>query len=80
MAIVNCAVIKGDLPIKIIWKLNDRPIDNLEGVNVMSTKKRVSQLTIDDVQAHHAGKYVCIAKNRAGNVTYQAVLKVNGTY
>lgn len=79
MAIVNCAITKGDLPVKIMWTLNGHLIETVQGVNVKSTNKRVSQLTIDDVQAHHGGTYVCIAKNRAGNVTFQAELKVNGT-
>ncbi|XP_068899442.1 cell adhesion molecule Dscam1 isoform X36 [Tenebrio molitor] len=77
MAIVNCAVIKGDLPVKIFWKLNGRSVDNVEGVNIMQTKKRVSQLTIDDVQAHHAGEYSCVASNKAGNTSFSSYLRVN---
>jgi hypothetical protein len=80
MAIVNCAVIKGDLPVKIFWKLNGRSVDNVEGVNIMQTKKRVSQLTIDDVQAHHAGEYTCIASNKAGNTSFSSYLRVNGEH
>ena len=78
MALVTCAVIKGDLPIKISWKLNDKPVTSIEGINVMQTKKRVSQLTIDDVQAHHAGEYTCIASNKAGNTSFSSYLRVNG--
>lgn len=78
MTIINCAVTKGDLPIKIRWLLNGHPVETIEGVNIMSTKKRVSQLSIDDVQAHHSGEYSCIASNRAGNVTFSALLRVNG--
>lgn len=78
MAIVNCAVIKGDLPLKITWTLNTHPIETIEGVNIMQTKRRVSQLTIDDVQAHHAGKYTCWATNNAGNSSFSSYLRVNG--
>ncbi|XP_064216083.1 Down syndrome cell adhesion molecule isoform X20 [Tribolium castaneum] len=77
MAIVHCAVIKGDLPLKITWTLNGRPIETVEGVSVMQTKKRVSQLTIDDVQAHHAGTYTCWAANNAGNASFSSYLRVN---
>ncbi|KAJ8967482.1 hypothetical protein NQ314_002796 [Rhamnusium bicolor] len=77
MAIINCAVVKGDLPIKILWTLNGRPVETVDGINMMKTKQRVSQLSIDDVQAHHTGEYKCIARNRAGDVTFSAYLHVN---
>lgn len=79
MIITTCAVTKGDLPIKVFWSLNGKSIDNVDGVNVMMTKKRVSQLSIDDVQEYHAGKYSCTATNPAGSDTVSSMLNVNGT-
>lgn len=78
MAVVNCAVTKGDLPVKITWQLNGLSIRSIQGVSIANTNKRVSQLSIDDVQAHHAGTYECIAQNKAGNTTFIADLHVNG--
>lgn len=78
MTIVNCAVIKGDLPVEIIWTLNEHELSLVEGINVLKTKPRVSQLSIDSVQGYHSGEYKCIASNKAGNVSFSAVLNVNG--
>ncbi|KAJ8982888.1 hypothetical protein NQ317_004318 [Molorchus minor] len=77
MTIVNCAVIRGDLPVKIFWTLNRQPVETIDGISVMKTKERVSQLSIDNVQAHHSGEYMCIARNEAGNITYSSYLRVN---
>lgn len=76
---VFCQVNKGDFPIGIKWTFNDKPVDNIQGVTITRTNKRVSQLTIDSVQAQHAGRYVCGAKNQAGVDRYSAALRVNGT-
>lgn len=41
--------------------------------------KRNSMLSIDNVQARHAGLYSCKAKNHAAAVNYTTELIVNGT-
>lgn len=46
----------------------------------MSAGKRGSILSIDSVSHAHAGKYTCVAKNKAGEATYSADLNVNGYY
>jgi hypothetical protein len=76
--ITTCVVTKGDMPIEIHWTLNDKPFNQFDGVAVMNTNKRASQLTIESVQAHHRGEYKCIAKNDAGLAEYSAFLNVNG--
>ena len=78
LVIATCAVSKGDFPITIRWSLNNKPLDNVDGITVLSTNKRVSQLTIESVQAHHSGEYKCIAKNKAGVIDFSAYLNVNG--
>lgn len=80
MTLAYCAVIKGDLPVEITWTLNGKNIKTVDGVNTMKTKQRVNQLSIDDVQALHSGEYTCIARNKAGNATFSAYLRVNGTF
>ena len=76
--IATCAVIKGDLPIKIYWTLNNQPIDTFDGIITMNTNKRASQLTIEAVRAHHSGEYKCIAENGFGKTEFKTYLNVNG--
>ncbi|XP_071567212.1 Down syndrome cell adhesion molecule 1 isoform X3 [Temnothorax nylanderi] len=88
MATVQCAVIKGDLPIDIIWSFNGRVIDIANGafdehnydnpdIVISRSSKRASQLTIESVAARHAGEYSCTASNTAGTATHSSVLSVN---
>lgn len=89
MATVQCAVIKGDLPLKIVWSLNGRPVDtarvsedhgyDVSDIVVARSSKRISTLTIDSVAARHAGEYKCTAVNAAGSTSHTSVLSVNGT-
>uniref|UniRef100_A0A6P7G315 Down syndrome cell adhesion molecule homolog n=1 Tax=Diabrotica virgifera virgifera TaxID=50390 RepID=A0A6P7G315_DIAVI len=76
---VNCAVSKGDFPIKIKWTLNNRTTNEYDGVVIANTNKKVSQLTIESAQAHHSGEYVCVAENNAGTAKQSAYLNVNGS-
>lgn len=69
---------KGDLPMDIKWTLNGKTVDNLDGISVLRTNKRISQLSIDSVSAEHAGEYLCLAKNKAGVFSNKAYLHVNG--
>lgn len=78
MSSLTCTVNKGDFPIVISWTLNNRSVETIEGTTVMRTNKRISQLSIDSVQAEHAGEFTCSAKNKAGVTTYSATLHVNG--
>nr|XP_034174380.1 Down syndrome cell adhesion molecule-like protein Dscam2 isoform X1 [Osmia lignaria] len=87
MATVQCAVIKGDLPLKIVWSLNGRHIDvgrvsgdhgyDIPDIVVSRSSKRISTLTIDSVAARHAGEYSCTATNAAGSARHTSVLSVN---
>ncbi|KAG5890611.1 hypothetical protein JTB14_005121 [Gonioctena quinquepunctata] len=79
MVTVFCTVNKGDVPIGIKWTFNGRPIDNLQGVSITRTNKRITQLTIDSVQDLHSGDYKCAVKNQAGVAKHSASLHVNGT-
>nr|XP_050869802.1 cell adhesion molecule Dscam2-like isoform X4 [Vespula vulgaris] len=87
MATVQCAVIKGDLPVDIVWSLNGQPVDvtdaqtnqnyDRQDIIVSRSNKRASTLTIDSVAARHAGEYSCTASNAAGSATHSSVLSVN---
>uniref|UniRef100_A0A6P4E5G6 Down syndrome cell adhesion molecule-like protein 1 homolog n=1 Tax=Drosophila rhopaloa TaxID=1041015 RepID=A0A6P4E5G6_DRORH len=76
---VMCLIANGDLPIDIEWFFNDYGISSYSGINVVKGGKRNSVLSIDSVQARHAGKYSCRAKNHAAAVNYTTELIVNGT-
>ncbi|KAJ8667921.1 hypothetical protein QAD02_009584 [Eretmocerus hayati] len=78
MASVQCAITKGDFPLKITWLFQDKPIDPSKmEVNMLDIGKRTKQLMIESVRAKHAGKYTCIAENVAGSTALSAVLNVN---
>uniref|UniRef100_A0A1A9WR29 Ig-like domain-containing protein n=1 Tax=Glossina brevipalpis TaxID=37001 RepID=A0A1A9WR29_9MUSC len=76
---VNCLISSGDMPVDIIWLLNNNSMDSYygSGVNIMKSGKRASVLTIDSVHAGHVGNYTCLAKNRAGQAGHTAELIVN---
>lgn len=79
MASTTCSINKGDLPLNITWTLNGHAINDFDGVTISFVNKRLSALSIESVQAEHAGKYTCIATNAAGGTSYSADLNVNGT-
>lgn len=77
-----CSVLKGDRPMKIHWTLNNNPISpkTHDGIVISKTGKMISVLSIDSVNAHHAGNYTCIASNHAGISHLSTRLSVNGIY
>lgn len=78
-ASLTCIVAKGDFPLEISWMFNGQPVNSdSHDLTVSETGKRTKQLTIDSVNAKHAGEYTCVASNVAGSSTRSAVLIVNG--
>lgn len=75
---LTCSVKEGDLPLKITWMHNNRTVDNGDGISVMNMNKKISMLSIDSVEAVHAGEYTCVVQNAAGVAKHSAHLKVNG--
>lgn len=76
---LTCTVGKGDLPLKIHWQLNNQTLNSGNGVLINRNGKRISILSIENVQHDHIGNYTCIAENEAGISSHSAVLSVNGT-
>ncbi|XP_039227479.1 Down syndrome cell adhesion molecule-like protein Dscam2 isoform X16 [Drosophila yakuba] len=74
---VTCLISSGDLPIDIEWFFNEYGISHYSGISVVKGGKRNSVLSIDSVQARHAGNYSCRAKNHAAAVNYTTSLIVN---
>ncbi|XP_068899446.1 cell adhesion molecule Dscam1 isoform X40 [Tenebrio molitor] len=77
VATVNCVVTKGDFPMNIRWSVNGQPVEHVDGITVGHLSKKISALSIDSVEAKHAGEYVCTAQNKAGTITHSATLYVN---
>lgn len=64
---------------KIHWYFNESPITTIEnGIHVVMTSSRISQLTIEAVTAYHRGIYKCVAESRAGRAEHSSELRVNG--
>lgn len=80
MTTVNCAVTKGDLPVEILWLFNGNPIITSDGIIITKSGQRVSMLTIESVNSDHAGNYSCLARNKAGEVSYSSQLRVLGLF
>nr|XP_026485675.1 Down syndrome cell adhesion molecule-like protein Dscam2 isoform X20 [Vanessa tameamea] len=74
---LTCTVGKGDLPLKIHWHLNDKPLNSGNGLFINRNGKRISVLSIENVQHEHIGNYTCIAENEAGRSSHSAILNVN---
>lgn len=79
---LQCSVSDGDLPLTISWTFNGQPIVNSDDAEVSVTKmgRRSSVLTIEQVAPEHAGRYVCLAENAAGAVSFAADLRVIGVF
>nr|XP_033326661.1 Down syndrome cell adhesion molecule-like protein Dscam2 isoform X29 [Megalopta genalis] len=78
MVSATCSIMKGDFPVEIVWKFNDRTIGfNDPDVTITRINKHMSALSIESVAARHAGEYTCVATNRAGNVSHTTTLAVN---
>lgn len=75
---LTCTVQTGDLPLNLTWLLNGIELRDSFDITITSVGKRTSFLTIESVQAIHAGTYTCQAENSAGISQYSAELKVNG--
>lgn len=75
---LTCHVAKGDLPLKIKWLFNDKPI--FSHLNILTSKfgDRSSFLTVPAVTADNGGNYTCTASNDAGHSNYTATLNVLG--
>lgn len=75
---LTCSVVDGDLPLYINWFLNDKPTEDIAGLSQAKIGRRISVLSIESVEADHAGQYSCRAINKAGQTESSAELKVNG--
>lgn len=75
---LTCTVQAGDFPLNFTWLLNGIELKDSFDISISNVGKRSSFLTIESVQAIHAGIYSCQAENVAGISQYSTELKVNG--
>lgn len=50
------------------------------GIKIVQISDGSTLLSINSVEARHAGTYTCVAKNEAGKETYTSNLVVNGIF
>ena len=77
---LTCSLSDGDLPLSILWTFNNHPITSEMDVLISKLGKRSSVLTIESVDARHAGNYSCQGENLAGSTTHSTELKVIGSF
>lgn len=75
---VNCMITKGDLPLQIKWTLNNRTLENEDGISITRMSARLSSLSIDSISSDHRGVFGCIAFNEAGKTDSSSELRANG--
>ena len=77
---LQCAVIKGALPITVNWLKDSAPAASVAGVHVKLINDFTASLSVESLSAHHAGLYTCAAHNHAGPATSTVTLIVQGHY
>lgn len=77
---VQCSLALGDLPVNFTWFLNDEGVDGKYGISTAIFGKKTSVLSIDSLDAQHAGNYTCVAQNAAGQSSHSSELKVMGIF
>ncbi|XP_052739489.1 cell adhesion molecule Dscam2 isoform X29 [Bicyclus anynana] len=73
---LQCIITHGDQPVKIEWTVNNQSANTVVGVRVSNIDRRSSVLTIESVEAKHAGLYNCTASNAGGIVSHDTELVV----
>lgn len=75
---MQCTILGGDMPIHVVWLLNNESLEHLHDISISKLGKRITALTFDSVAGHHRGNYSCRAENAAGHTEQSAALYVNG--
>ncbi|XP_044249293.1 cell adhesion molecule Dscam1 isoform X2 [Drosophila takahashii] len=73
---LHCSVPGGDLPLTIDWTLDGQQISEDLGITTARVGRRGSVLTIEAVEASHAGNFTCHARNLAGHQQFTTPLNV----
>lgn len=76
---VTCSISSGDLPIKVSWTKDGRPIATNLNVE-MQTGEFHSLLIFKKLRGEHSGVYTCTARNLAKAASHSATLLVQGPF
>ncbi|KAG8193109.1 hypothetical protein JTE90_013867 [Oedothorax gibbosus] len=74
---VLCTVSSGDMPFKIRWFKDGRPIPENIGVRSNEVADYSSTLLFESLALHHRGNYTCVAENDAGTVSHTATMVIH---
>lgn len=77
---LTCHVAKGDLPLKINWMFNGKPLFAHLAIVTTKVGDRLNLLTVPSVTGDNGGKYTCVATNLAGQSNHSTTLYVNGIF
>lgn len=77
---LQCIITHGDQPVRIQWTVNNQSAAILPGIRINNADRRSSVLTIESVDARHAGLFNCIATNVAGVASHATQLVVKGIF
>ncbi|XP_058987905.1 cell adhesion molecule Dscam2 isoform X2 [Musca domestica] len=77
-ASLTCSVVKGDLPLTMSWRKDNRPIDATQHMSVKQVDQYNSILVIENLGSDHTGNYSCVVRNSAAEVENSQSLLVNG--
>lgn len=77
-ASLTCSVIKGDLPLTITWRKDNRIIDASQHISIKQVDHYNSILVIENLGPDHTGNYSCQTRNSAAEVEIAQSLLVNG--
>ena len=75
---VMCSVLRGDPPVSITWSLAGKDVTSDPAMSTTQLGGSASFLSIESIGYRHEGNFTCTASNKAGAVSYTAVLRVNG--
>ncbi|XP_073841216.1 cell adhesion molecule Dscam2-like [Musca autumnalis] len=76
-ASLTCSVVKGDLPLTMSWRKDNRPIDATQHMSVKQVDQYNSILVIENLGSDHTGNYSCVVRNSAAEVENSQSLLVN---
>ncbi|XP_041633226.1 cell adhesion molecule Dscam2 isoform X4 [Drosophila kikkawai] len=76
-ASLTCSVVKGDQPLTIVWRKDNRPIDQTQHMSVKLVDQYNSILVIENLGSDHTGNYSCVVRNSAAEVENSQALLVN---
>lgn len=79
---VTCFVSEGDSPLDITWSFKGQELSTLGKSSLSTTRvgSKASMLVLDAASLQQQGQYSCTAKNPAGVATYNATLRIHGSW